>query len=152
MTPSTNKYREVRCGYMGSDVLCWTVVVVYKWTFLHACSCQVFTFNKQVGTMGKIRTHFEEKNDDTTVIGVFFYLCDHWLQDFYVVSYSVSLISILSIIVTTLNESYNLPPYILAASSDNKSKASTNFSFIQRVKSCQNSSSNFISIRPLLLE
>ena len=37
----------------------------------------------------------------------------------------------------TLNEDYNLPPYILAASSDNKRKASTNFSFIQRMNSCQ---------------
>ena len=52
----------------------------------------------------------------------------------------------------TLNESYNLPPYILAASSDNKSKASTKFSFIQRVNSCQISSSNFISKGSLLLE
>ena len=48
-------------------------------------------------------------------------------------------------LVYTLNRSYNLPPYILAASSNNKSKASTNFSFIQRVKHCQNSLSNFIS-------
>ena len=54
--------------------------------------------------------------------------------------------------IYTLNESYNLPPYILAASSDNKSKASTNFSFVQRVNSCQNSSSNFISKRSQLLE
>ena len=46
--------------------------------------------------------------------------------------------------VCILNESYNLSPYILAASSDNKSKASTNFSFIQRMDSCQNSLSNFI--------
>ena len=45
----------------------------------------------------------------------------------------------------TLNENYNLPPYILAASSDNKSKASTNFSFIQRQNSYQNFSSNFMS-------
>ena len=39
----------------------------------------------------------------------------------------------------TFKESYNLPLYILEASSDNKSKSSTNFSFIQRMNSCQNS-------------
>ena len=42
------------------------------------------------------------------------------------------------------NESYNLPPYILVASSDNKSKASTNFSSIQRENCYENSSSNYI--------
>ena len=52
----------------------------------------------------------------------------------------------------TLNESYNLPQYILASSLDNKSKASSNFSFIQRVNPCQNTSSNFNSKESLLLE
>ena len=40
-----------------------------------------------------------------------------------------------------------LPPYILAGSSGNESKASKNFSFIQKLNACQNSSSNFISKR-----
>ena len=48
----------------------------------------------------------------------------------------------------THNEIYNLPPYILAVSMDNKSKASTSFSFIQRVNSCQ----KFILNGSLLLE
>ena len=52
----------------------------------------------------------------------------------------------------TLNESYNLPPYILASSSDYKSKALTNFGFIQRENACQNSSSNFILKGCLRLE
>ena len=57
---------------------------------------------------------------------------------------------LLLILAYTLNECYNFPPYILAASSDNKSK--TNLSFIQRENSCQNSLSNFISKRCLLFE
>ena len=60
--------------------------------------------------------------------------------------------TLLKLLKTTLNESYNLPPYILAASSDNKNKASTNFSLIQRENDCQNFSSNFISKGSLLLE
>ena len=39
--------------------------------------------------------------------------------------------------INSLNESYNFPPYILAASSHNKIKASTNFSFIQRENASQ---------------
>ena len=42
--------------------------------------------------------------------------------------------------------------WILAASSDNKRKASRNFSFVQRENSCQKYSSNFISKGCLLLE
>ena len=39
----------------------------------------------------------------------------------------------------TLNESYNRPPYILAASSENKKKQEINgIYFIQKKNSCQN--------------
>ena len=57
-----------------------------------------------------------------------------------------------STLFDTFNESYNFAPYILADRWDNKSKASTNFSFIQRENSCQNPASNFISKGRLILE
>ena len=54
-------------------------------------------------------------------------------------------------IICTLNESYNRPPYILAASSENKIHSSKIFSFIHKKNPCPVSSIYFISKRRLLL-
>ena len=50
-----------------------------------------------------------------------------------------------------MNESYNRPPYILTASSENKIQSSKIFSFLHKKNPCPNTSIYFISKGRLLL-